>query len=141
MQGFTEVADQSPGQTDPGEIEFSHANGLIGAHPIATGRSPHEQIRCLRSFTGQSLDAPDAVIILKLPANAAEYFPNEPKPRPVGSAQGVALEYGRGRVVALGEAAMLTAQTENGARWGMNTPGLDNKQFALNIMHWLSRAL
>jgi hypothetical protein len=43
----------------------------------------------------------------------------------------------------LGEAAMLSAQvagSEN-IRMGMNVPGNDDRQFALNIMHWLSGLL
>jgi hypothetical protein len=44
-------------------------------------------------------------------------------------------------VVILGEAAMLTAQVADGVAFGMNIPGNDNRQFALNIMHWLSRRL
>ncbi len=56
-----------------------------------------------------------------------------------GRAQGIALRFGRGRVVVLGEAAMLSAQRmAGGAPIGMNRAGLDNRQFALNLMHWLS---
>ena len=55
----------------------------------------------------------------------------------------------RGRIVMLGEAAMLSVQI---ARWeqngkvlefsmGMNMPGTDDKQFALNVVHWLTRLL
>jgi hypothetical protein len=45
-------------------------------------------------------------------------------------------------VVVLGEAGMLRAQRErNGQLVGMNVPGYDNRQMALNIMHWLSRIL
>jgi hypothetical protein len=56
-----------------------------------------------------------------------------------GRAQAIALSFGRGRVVILGEAAMLSAQRmTTGAPIGMNRPGLDNRQFALNLMHWLS---
>ena len=48
-----------------------------------------------------------------------------------------------------GEAGMLSAQvvTEEGATgkeshpWGMNWPGLDNRQLALNLSHWLTGAL
>jgi len=59
-----------------------------------------------------------------------------------GRAQGLALEVGAGRIVVLGEAGMLRAQRDrNGATVGMNVPGYDNRQLALNIMHWLSRAL
>jgi len=60
-----------------------------------------------------------------------------------GRAQGVAFELWRGRVVVLGEAAMLTAQvTGRGSRkFGMNWPNNDDRQLALNIVRWLSRAL
>lgn len=61
-----------------------------------------------------------------------------------GRAQGVALPFGAGRVVVLGEAAMLSAQVvqipgRETIHMGMNVPGTDDQQFALNIMHWLSR--
>jgi len=49
----------------------------------------------------------------------------------------------KGRVVILGEAAMLSAQLAgaNKMPFGMNRPGIDNRQIALNIMHWLSGLL
>ncbi|MBC7791309.1 MAG: DUF4350 domain-containing protein [Anaerolineae bacterium] len=63
-----------------------------------------------------------------------------------GRAQAVALEVGKGRVVILGEAACLSAQIISipgspPRKMGMNVPGTDNRQFALNVMHWLSRLL
>ena len=52
------------------------------------------------------------------------------------------MNYGSGRVVVLGEAAMLSAQIDaEGRAFGMNYPNIDNRQFALNIMHWLSSLL
>jgi hypothetical protein len=36
---------------------------------------------------------------------------------------------------------MLTAQRDGGRRIGMNLPGNDNRQLALNIMHWVSGRL
>jgi hypothetical protein len=52
------------------------------------------------------------------------------------------LQFGKGRVVVLGEAAMLTAQlTRDDKPFGMQVAGIDNRQLALNIMHWLSRLL
>ena len=41
----------------------------------------------------------------------------------------------------MGEAAELSAQLGGRGRMGMNAPGIDNRQMALNIMHWLSRQL
>ena len=58
-----------------------------------------------------------------------------------GWAQGVALGYGAGRVVVMGEAAELSAQLAGLEPMGMNVPGIDNRQMALNIMHWLSGQL
>jgi hypothetical protein len=58
-------------------------------------------------------------------------------------AQGVALKFKKGRVIILGEAAMLSAQlsAKEQKPMGMNYPNTDNQQLALNIMHWLSKKL
>lgn len=65
--------------------------------------------------------------------------------------QALAFDFGKGRVVVLGEAAMISAQIVRGQaaqmmgkeeiQMGMNRKGFDNRQLALNIMHWLSRLL
>ena len=74
------------------------------------------------------------------------YNRNDNDAKPVsaaGRAQGIAFRLGKGRVVVLGEAAELSAQVLGleGEKFGMNVPGLDNRQMALNIMHWLSGLL
>jgi hypothetical protein len=59
------------------------------------------------------------------------------------------MTFGEGRVVVVGEAGMLTAQvitdrtggSPRKRRLGMNTSNTDNRQLALNIMHWLSGLL
>ena len=60
-----------------------------------------------------------------------------------GRSQGLAMQAGKGRVVVLAEAAMLTAQIDEktGNKFGMNAPGNDNRAFALNVMRWLAGAL
>jgi hypothetical protein len=129
-QGYAEVPEQ--GRSD--EIHFSRANGLLSDSPITKG------VGEVVSFTGQSLDVPAEAALLKLPAKSIEYVPPPPKftPKPAGNAQGAAFDYGKGRVVVLGEAAMLTAQVSEGKKFGMNSaPG--NKQFVLNVMRWLAR--
>ena len=93
----------------------------------------------------------DVTVLFRLPPDAREQIPDEERPFeakphevPAGDkAQGLALRYGKGRVVILGEAAMLTAQLAGGAREkvGMNMPGLDNRQFVLNTMRWLAGVL
>jgi len=66
-------------------------------------------------------------------------------------AMAVALDVGAGRVVVNGEAAMFSAQVlvargEDGTgqtveRFGMNAPGTFDRQYALNVLHWLSGLL
>lgn len=68
-----------------------------------------------------------------------------------GKAMAVALDAGAGRVVVNGDAAMFTAQVlvtggEDGTdarleRFGMNAPGSFDRQYALNVLHWLSGLL
>jgi len=60
-----------------------------------------------------------------------------------GRAQGIAFRLGKGRVVVLGDAAMLSAQVTGSDNQpvGMNVANIDNRQLALNIMHWLSGIL
>src|SRR6266851_786505 len=138
---------------DQTELVFTRAEGLIGEHPIAQGRDESERINQILTFSGTSLKGPKgSVAILKLADTAKDVLPPDSKPASpdapsvdhktvsaAGRAQGLALSFGKGRVVVLGEAAMLTAQvTANGVRFGMNVAGNDNRQLALNIMHWLS---
>jgi hypothetical protein len=142
-QGFTEIPNE---KSDP--MEFSRANHRLPAHPIVEGSDSTTQIQRVLTFTGQSLDGPaDATVLLALPDSAVEYVPErddehaEMKEEKAGAAQGLAFNYGKGRVVVLGEAAMLTAQVYKDDHFGMSTPGCDNQQFALNIVHWLTRIL
>ncbi len=54
----------------------------------------------------------------------------------------MAFPFGKGRVVVMGEAAELSAQVAGlDRKMGMNVPGIDNRQMALNILHWLSGLL
>lgn len=151
------------------QIVYSRENGRLGDHSILNGRSAGEAIRTVKSFTGQSLiGPPGSAVLLRIPAEAWEApdrnlldgsdaalraadggSPSLPEGvEAVGArAQGVAFVHGDGRVVVLGEAGMLSAQLvrlgpdQPQLRIGMNVEGLDNRQFALNVMHWLSRAL
>ena len=138
-KGFVEVPDEL---SDP--LLFSQDNHRLGDHPILSGEGPETAVRRVMTFTGQSLDGPaQASVLLRLPASALEYVPTGAglKPQPAGRAQGLAFDWGKGRVVVVGEAAVLTAQVASGAPFGMNSPGNDNRQFALNVMHWLSHKL
>jgi hypothetical protein len=127
--------------SDP--LAFERKRGALGNHPTLAG------VDRVMTFTGQSLDGPqNAVILLRLPENAIEFVATSEddagtttfEDQPAGAAQALALEYGAGRLVVLGEAAMFTAQVSAGQPFGLNTPGSDNEVFARNVMRWLARA-
>jgi hypothetical protein len=144
-KGFTYDPENSVDK-NPSLLIFSRDNKLLTTHPITEGRDQNERLNRVQSFTGQSLKGPeDSVAVLKL-ANSAKDTPNREADSSVsaaGRAQVVAFKYGKGRVVVQGEAAMLSAQIAgaNKQPMGMNVPGNDNKQYALNVMHWLSGLL
>lgn len=139
----------------------------FGNHPIIAGRNADERVASVTAFTGQSLEgpagsasllpmtigareAPDLptlqALVERLNGGAAAEAALAELSAPALPAQALAFDHGQGRVVVLGEAAMLSAQVVRHAdgrpdrRLGMNVaPG--NAQFGLNIMHWLSGLL
>jgi hypothetical protein len=144
--------------TDPQtNIPFSRDNDTLGSHPITRG------VTRVVAFTGQSLSVPPgAVALLKFSgaayesqaanaeADIAAFRQKKPTSAPsvANRAQAIALEYGKGRVVITGEAAMFSAQVvrfkdaqgrSQEFKMGMNVPGNDNQAFLVNILHWLTR--
>lgn len=168
-KGF--VFDFKNSETNPTVLVFSRENGLLGQHPLLDGRNAVEEVKRVVAFTGESLSVPaGATALLKLGATAYESASREElraaleatarnaetggagtsPARPVsGRAQAVAMNFGKGRVVVVGEAAMFSAQIARFAvgnqpqefKMGMNAPGNEDRQFALNILHWLSGLL
>jgi hypothetical protein len=132
-----------------GNLVFSREKKLLAEHPIINGRGATEKVNRVLTLGGQSLQGPTgSVAFLKLSNTAKTLFAypgRQVEISAAGRAQGIALPYGKGRVVVTGEAAMLSAQLlkEGQASYpfGMNVPGFDNRQLALNIMHWLSKLL
>lgn len=144
-KGFT-LDEANSAEGNPSFIIYSRDNKLLLEHPITSGRGGVEKVNKVMSFTGQSLVGPkDSYAILKL-ADTAKDTPDRSGTTftsAAGRAQAVAFKFGKGRVVVHGEAAMLSAQIAGPDKFkmGMNVPGTDNKQYALNLMHWLSGIL
>jgi hypothetical protein len=168
-KGF--VFDLTNSEGNPTLLVFSRENGLLGDHPLLRGRNPSEQVKRVVAFTGQSLGVPDgAIALLKLGPSAYESpsrkelgaalgMDSKEGPaqksitahaQPVGGrAQGIAMKFGKGRLVVFGEAAMFSAQVirfkegeqQREFKMGMNVPGSDDRQLALNVLHWLSGLL
>lgn len=145
-KGFAFDPDHAEGA--PSILLFSRENKLLMDHPITRGRDESERVNRVVTFTGQALKTAETngvSVLLKLGENAKDKPSRTAETNvPVGGqAQGLAMKVGKGRVVVLGEAAMLSAQIAGPTKMpmGMNAPGNDNKQLALNIMHWLSGIL
>src|SRR5215831_15848076 len=138
--------------TAPSVILYRPGRGLAD-HPITRGRDSSEAVHRVVAFTGQSLlGPPGSFALLELSSaaqdlmvrygQAARDVPPDKRKSAAGRTQGLAMTIGKGRVVVLGEAAMMTAQVAGGTmRMGMNTPGNDDRQFAINVVRWLGRAL
>jgi hypothetical protein len=139
-----------------GYLVFSLENGLLAEHPITRGRDETEQIEGISTVTGGSMEGPPgSVSILRLSPTAVDWIPSTPRRAPsnstsqaplrdfnpcpscdqissAGHSQGIALVFGRGRVVVIGEM---------GALVDYSVPGMQNRQFALNAVRWLAREL
>ena len=144
-KGFVRDPEHSDRDT-PGRLIFSRENKLLLDHPVTNGRSDAERVNRVLTFTGQALRGPEgSVEFMKLGPAAVDIQSREATNNVSvgGQAQGLAFKFGKGRVVVMGEAAMLSAQLAGPQRgpMGMNVPGSDNRQLALNIMHWLSGLL
>lgn len=119
--------DTSRAQT----ILFTRSKGLIGNHPILYG------VDSVTTYTGGSLlGPPNSNVLLYLPTTATDrdWDPATKKFRNLSSAgrsQGIAFEYGRGRVVILGEAAIINPESTSRSDRG-------NWQMTLNILRWLT---
>ena len=138
-------ANSDPQLGGPSSLVYSRANKLLVDHAITRGRNESETVQKVVAFTGQSLAGPkESFAFMRLADTAVDVSrPDGKQTSAAGRSQGLAMEFGKGRVVVLGEAAMLSAQLAGPRRrpMGMNAPGLDNRQLALNIMHWLTRVL
>lgn len=140
-------------------LVFSRDNGLLSEHAIVNGRHSSERVSTIYSFNGTSLIvSPNATNLLKLSESAKESPPDSLWTSGKGlfkqtyvrfvdpisvedRSQGMAIEFGKGRIVVLGDGSMLTALVLEGQKQGMNNGTNQNKQFALNVFHWLSQLL
>jgi len=128
---------------------FCRADNTLADNVITNGSSAGERVDSIYSFTGQAFTIPDdASSILKfsdkytlLLSDTAWVFDRSTRYQEIAGWSQVAFkQYGKGRVVAAGEAAMFTAQFvgPQQARVGINAPYAGcNYRLLLNMIHWL----
>ena len=146
--GFTDGFALDTAQAGP--ALFCRADGTLADNNLTNGRSAEERIDSIYSFTGQAFTVPeDAIQVLTfnekyllLLSDTAWVFNERTVYMPIkGWSQLAYKEYGKGRVVMSGEAAMFTAQLAGPQRFpaGMNAPyASNNYRLLLNIIHWLA---
>lgn len=157
--GFTLVN----GYTFPADyhymIEFKAADGSLKDHPIVRGRSDKsELVTSVMSFVGEAFwihPNSNAQPLMILGEGTRTILPTDVKTLPakptsptdlaipnissVGMLQGATLTFGKGRIAMMGEGGMFSAQKAGPIQMGMNNPeAKQNKQFTLNVLHWLS---
>lgn len=128
--------------------------GILHPHRVLDGRNASEHIPFVVSFTGSAFRMKPGAVFTPLmelgegtkiawPSDHADISPKTPFSAGVGLYQGAVLPFGHGRVAVFGEASMFSV---NYAEWVNNYPtgyqNLDaphNKQFVLNVFHWLAK--
>lgn len=128
---------------------FFRGSGLF-QHFMTDGTSTGSRVDTVVTFTGSALQLPpEAQAILSLDSNYTLIEPSEagsfdgdlPRRQATGWFQGASLEFGKGRVVVFGEAAMFSAQLAGAhyAPMGFNQPeAIGNVTLLRNIMAWLA---
>ena len=147
--GFTDGFAADTARSGP--ALFTRAEGTLADNIITNGNDETGKVDSIYSFTGQAFTIPDdATPVLTfddrhllLLSDTAWVFNESTIFKPIaGWSQLACREYGKGRVVMSGEAAMFTAQLAGPqqARAGMNSHfAKRNYQLLLNIIHWLDR--
>jgi len=136
-----------------GPAFFNLRENTLAANVITRGRDSTESIEQVASFTGQAFQIPYAAtpilifgdhFVNLLPDTAWIFDSSTPQYHVTGWSQGAFQKYGKGRIVAFGEAAMFTAQLAGPEkiRFGMSSEiAPENYQLLLNIIHWLDGTL
>jgi hypothetical protein len=129
-----------------GKDIFTIGKGLMPS-TLTKGRSEKEIVTSLQTFGGQAFEIPQGampIIILsedfkvKMPQAAWQFSKETETVDGEGLAQGAYMNYGKGKLVIFGEAAMFTAQLHGNSKMGMNVKSASqNAQFLLNTIHWL----
>lgn len=139
--------------TKTGSDLFTRGDCTLISSVITNGRNNAERVDSVRSFTGQAFEIPEgATPILATWENWVSYQTEVPwqidETTPVLDAsnwyQGAYQNYGKGRLVVFGEAAMFSAQiaevNDRSFKAGMNRENARyNHQLLLNIIHWLDQ--
>ena len=137
--------------TSQGPVIFKRSDRTLLPCTISDGRNENEKVNSVATFTGQAFVAPEEATsvltfdnrYLLLESDTAWIFNSHTRRTPIeGWSQGAYMNFGKGRIVFFGEAAMFTAQLAGPQQipTGMNSEiASENYKLLLNIIHWLDR--
>ena len=122
---------------------YQGTDAILVRHRITEGRNSSERVRSVATFVGSVFQVPSGWEgLLTMPKRAISLAPpptpdarlvftkETPRISVGGWLQGAVRKMGKGRVGTFGDTALFSAG-----------PASDNRQFVLNVMHWLSRIL
>lgn len=136
-----------------GPAIFKKEDKTLADCSITKGRNSDETVEQVTSFNGQAFKISiDATSILTFNSDFENFLRDTAgvsnndwiRYNVEGWSQGAYRKYGKGRIVAFGEAAMFTAQLggPEKTKVGMNSDiASENYQLLLNIIHWLDGKL
>lgn len=134
---------------------FKKEDYSLSEHPITKGNSNREKINEISTYFGQGFSSTNKTftpLMVFQDKNVVSYQPkkawlfNEDTTIIPGKGllQGLAGDFGKGRIVVLGDSSLMSAHLigKKARPVGINSKETkDNFQFVLNIFHWLSRSL
>lgn len=126
---------------------FSRSDGSLADHPITAGRSTAERVDAVETYGGAAFRVPAHGQSLMtfgsgyeqlLPKVAWQFTPDTPREPIAGWSQGGVVQVGRGRVAVFTEAGFFMAPPPDEVG---SDARRQNRQFLLNVAHWLSGLL
>lgn len=127
---------------------FLRSDSTLLSNEISNGNSTQQEVDSILTFTGSAFKIPkEAIPILKLknysllsPEQAWQFKNDTPHENSDDHYQAAALQFGKGKLVLMGEAAMFTAQLAGNQKIGMNSPLANyNTQLLRNTISWLMK--
>ncbi|MEO9872494.1 hypothetical protein [Ekhidna sp.] len=126
---------------------FDRNHNTLFDSPVTTDTGYGKKVSRIGSFTGSVFKASEDAIpfliydnshAILMPDVAWQFSEETKNENASGWYQGACLKHGKGKMILLGEAAMITAQVRGKAKIGMNSPDApENAQLALNIFRYL----
>ena len=129
---------------------FERKNNMVLDSPVTIDSDYGKKISYIASFSGSVFKVPESAEpfmifddshFILMPEVAWQFSEKTRNENSGGWIQGACMKYGKGKIVFLGEAAMISAQLgDNDHRVGMNNPedAPENAQLALNIFRYLA---